>query len=429
MSVFMIVLLIFFTLLLLGMPVAFVMGFSAVLYCVLVGDVPSLYIVSHRLFGGIDNFVLMAIPLFILTGEVMNRCNVTQRLIDFANALVGRFRGGLGHVNIIGSMFFAGISGSALSDVASLGKLEIKMMEDSGYDTEFAAAVTAASAIEGPVIPPSIPAVLLSAVTGISTGALFAGGIVPGVLLGVFECIVVAIIAKKRGYGTDYKASFKEIIKNAQKALLPMLTPLIILGGIMSGVFTPTEAAAIAAVYCIIISIFAFHALNWKVAKECIRETVIGTAKIYFIIGGATVFAWVLSMENIPEMVANVLAGINNPWVVLLIINVFLLFWGMWMDTAPSILILVPILLPVIERLGIHPIHFGMIFLFNLMIGMLTPPFGMVLFSTLTVCKATMKGLLRELVPFLIACFVLLALITFVPEISLFLPRFMGLIK
>jgi len=429
MSVFVIVLLIFFALLLLGMPVAFVMGFSAILYCVFKGDFPSLYIVSHRLFGGIDNFVIMAIPLFILTGEIMNRCNVTERIMNFANALVGRFRGGLGHVNVIGSMFFAGISGSALSDVASLGKLEIKIMEDSGYATDFSAAVTAASAIEGPIIPPSIPAVLLSAVTGISTGALFAGGIVPGLLLGLFECTVVAIVAKKRNFGKDYKASFKEIAQSAYKAILPLLTPLIILGGIMSGIFTPTEAAAIAAAYCILISIFAFHSLNWKIAKDCFKETVLATAKIYLIIGCATVFGWILSMENIPTMVADILSNIGNPIYVLMIINLFLLFWGMWMDTAPSIMILVPILLPVIEKLGINPVQFGMMFIFNLMIGMLTPPFGMVLFSTLTVCKTTMKGLLRELTPFLIADVVLLVLITFVPEITLFLPRVLGLLK
>jgi tripartite ATP-independent transporter DctM subunit len=430
MSIITMVLIIFFVLMLLGMPVAFVMGFSAILYFVLTGDLPSLYVVSHRLFGGMDNFVLMAIPLFILTGEIMNRCNVTGRLIDFANALVGRFHGGLGHVNVIGSMFFSGISGSALSDVAALGTLEIKAMEESGYDTDFSAAVTAASAIQGPIIPPSIPAVLLSAVTGISTGALFIGGVIPGLSIGLFACIVVAVVAKRRGYGRNNKFSLQGIIKTGRRALLPLLTPLIILGGILSGIFTPTEAAAVAAVYSIFISFFAFHTLTWQVTKDCIRETVRATAKIYLIIGCATVFAWVLSMENIPEKIAGFLTTyVNNPALVLIIINLFLLFWGMWMDTAPSIMILVPILLPVMEKMGVHPVHFGMMFLFNLLIGLLTPPFGMVLFSTLTICKAKMRGLLRELLPFLIADFVLLGLITFVPEITLFLPRVLGLLK
>ncbi|MDI3548725.1 MAG: hypothetical protein PWR10_2377 [Halanaerobiales bacterium] len=430
MSIIAIIILLFILLLFIGLPVAFVLGVESVLYCMLTGNLDFLYIISHNLFKGMNNFVLMAIPLFILTGEIMNQGTITNKLVNFANVLVGRLRGGLAHVNVVGSMFFAGITGSALSDVAALGSMLIPAMEKSGYDKEFSAAVTAASAIQGPIIPPSIPAVLIAAVTGTSTGALFLGGAIPGILLGLFCCIIVAVISKKRQYPKNQEPiTFRIFMASLLQAFLPLLTPIIILGGILAGIFTPTEAAAVSVLYALILTVFAYRAFSLKNLKEILVTTIISTSKIYLIIGTASIFAWILAMENIPTMAANYLSAFSdNQVIALIIINLFLLFWGMWMDTAPSIMVLMPLLLPIASRIGIHPTHLGVIVIVNLMIGLLTPPFGMALFSAQAVSNVTLKGLLKELWPFLVGHLVILALITFVPEISLFLPRLFGLL-
>ena len=431
MSIIGIVILLFITLLFLGLPVTFVLGISSVAYCFLSGNLDFLYIISHNLFKGMDNFVLMAIPLFILTGEIMNQGTITTKLVHFANILVGRWRGGLAHVNVVGSMFFAGITGSALSDVAALGAMLIPAMERSGYDKEFSAAVTAASAIQGPIIPPSIPAVLIAAVTGTSTGALFLGGAIPGILLGLFCCLIVAILAKKRNYPQQKeKITLNLFIKALARSFLPLLTPLIILGGILLGVFTPTEAAAVSVVYALVLTTVAYRVFSWKKMKEVLVTTVLSTSKIYMIIGTASIFAWILSMENIPALAASFLASFaGNKITCLIIINLFLLFWGMWMDTAPSIMVLMPLLLPIASAIGIHPTHLGVIVILNLMIGLLTPPFGMALFSAQAVSNVSLKGLLKELWPFLLGHFLILMLVTFIPAISLFLPRLFGLIN
>ena len=424
------VLSVFVILLFLGVPVAFVLGISSVAYCIFTEKLPFLYIVSHRMFGGMDNFVLMAIPLFLLAGEIMNRGEVSSRLVELANVIVGRLQGGLAYVNVLASTFFAGITGSALSDVAALGPVEIRMMEESGYDTEFSAAVTAASALQAPLIPPSIPAVLLAAATGMSTGAVFLAGLVPGLLLGLFSCGVIAIISRKRNYGrSSTRYSTREIIRLLARACLPMLSPIIILGGILTGAFTPTEAAVVAVAYSLIIAGVVLRSLTWPALVDCFRSAVAGTAKIYLIIGCANSFAWMLSMQNIPASIARFLFNLNcSPAMILVVVNLFLLFWGMWMDTAPSIMILVPLLMPLVQKLGIHPIHFGIILIVNLMIGLLTPPFGMMLFSTIAVSRTTMRGLMRELLPFLAAGVLVLGLVTFIPELSLFVPRLFGLV-
>ena len=425
-----IVLLAFVALLFLGIPVAFVLGISSVFYCLVTEQLPFLYIVSHRMFGGIDNFVLMAIPLFMLAGEIMSRGDVSRRLVDLAEELVGRFRGGLGYVNVLASTFFAGITGSALSDIAAVGPIEIRMMEEAGYDTDFSAACTASSSLQGPLIPPSIPAVLLAAATGMSTGALFLAGAIPGLLIAVLSCLVIGVISRKRGYGGSSEPfSWKRLAKVTMNALLPLMTPAIILGGILFGVFTPTEAAVVAVVYSLLVAGLVYRKLTWRDLLECLRSAVAGSAKIYLIIGCANTFAWMLSMQNIPSQIASFLMNLDaSKAVILLILNLFLLFWGMWMVTAPSIMILVPLLLPLVQKLGIHPVHFGEILVENLMIGLTTPPCQMALFATLAVSRATMKGLLRELLPFVIVDFVILGLITYVPDITMALPRALGLI-
>lgn len=426
-----VMLFVFLLLLFLGMPVTFVLGISSVVYCFVSGNPQFLYMVSHKFFSGMDNFVLMAVPLFILTGEIMNQGNITNKLVDFADVLVGRLRGGLAYINILSSMFFAGITGSALSEVAALGSIMIPAMEKSGYDKEYSTAVTAAAAIQGPIIPPSIPAVLIAAVTGTSTGTLFLGGAIPGFILGISACIVTYFVAKKRQYPKSQRNfSIKEVITLAIHSFFPLLTPFIILGGLLSGLFTPTEAAGVAVLYSLIVTYIGYRALTLSGLKKIMRITIISTAKIYLIIGSASVFAWILAMENIPALIANFLMSFSGSYVLtLIIINLFLLFWGMWMDTAPSIMILMPLLYPIATKIGVHPTHFGVLVIVNLMMGLLTPPFGMALFSAQAIGKVTLKGLLKELRPFLIADLIVLSLVTFVPELSLFLPRFFGLIK
>lgn len=421
----------FMFLLFLGLPVAFVLGVSSLLYFIISDSLHLSGIMVQRMFSGMNSFVIMAIPLFILAGELLNRGQITEKLVSFADLIVGRLRGGLAQANIVTSMLFAGITGSALSDVAAMGSIFIPSMEKSGYDRNFSTAVTAASAIQGPIIPPSIPAVLVASATGVSLGALFMGGAIPGFLIGVLCMIFVSYLARKRNYPRREKGyQLKEIIAITKGALLALFTPVIILGGIIFGIFTPTEAAAIAVFYALILTFIVYRVLGFKELWELLKDVVKATSKIYIIIATATAFSWILSMENVPRLLSNFLFNITETqWVMLLVINLFLLFWGMWMDTAPSIMLLAPILFPISQTMGVHPIHFGVIVIVNLMIGQLSPPFGMSLFAALAVGKVSMISLLKELWPFLILNMIILGLVTYVPQISLFLPRLFGFIN
>jgi tripartite ATP-independent transporter DctM subunit len=378
-----------------------------------------------------DNFVLLAIPLFILTGEIMNRGGITNTLVRLADLLVGRIRGGLAYVNILTSTFFAGITGSALSDIASLGTILIPAMEEQGYDREFSCPVTAASAIQGPLIPPSIPAVLVASATGMSTGALFLGSALPGLLLGVGCAIITFFVAKKRNFPKrQERIPFSESARTVVSSFFPLMTTIIILGGMVTGLFTPTEAAVVAVVYATLVTFIGYRVLRLPEIYDILCSTIIQSSKIYIIIGFATAFSWVLAIENIPNEIAGLVSRFaSTPMEGLIVINLLLLFWGMWMDTAPSILILVPILYPITQALGIHPVHFGVVVVFNLMVGLLTPPFGMALFTTQSVGKISMQSLLRGTFPFLVTDFVLIAIIALFPETVLFLPRIFGLIS
>ena len=360
----------------------------------------------------------------------MNRGEIIDRLVALSNALVGRTRGGLAYANVLGSMFFGGITGSALSDVAALGSMLVPAMEESGYDKEFSAAVTAASAIQGPIIPPSIPAVLVSAATGTSVGALFLGGAIPGIIIGVSCCIVVFFLSHKRQYPrNEEEMTLKAFLIILRRAFFPLMTPLIILGGILGGLFTPTEASAIAGLYALFLTGIAYRTISFGEIRACLKSTILSTSKIYLIIGCASVFSWILAMENIPDLMSRILLGHgDNIFLALLIINVFVLFWGMWLDTAPAIVILMPILSPIATQLGMNDIHFGVIMVVNLMIGQLTPPFGMTLFTAQAISKTSLKGLLRELFPFLVADFLVLAIVTYIPAVSLYLPGLFGLL-
>jgi tripartite ATP-independent transporter DctM subunit len=370
-----------------------------------------------------NSFVLLAVPLFILAGEIINKGKISKKILMLANVFVGRYRGGLGYANVLASMLFGGLTGSALADVAALGPIEIDMMTKHGYDKEFSTAVTAASALQGPIIPPSIPAVLIASVTGISVGGLFIGSAIPGIMVGLGAMFVVYIISVRRNYPVEKKRyTLKEILNIFLSAIPALFTIVIILGGIVGGIFTPTEAAAVAVIYVIILSLVGknLDINNFVIALTSTLKT---TAKLFMIIGFATVFSWIIAIENVPEIISNFLLSVSsNKYVIILLINLIILFWGMWMDTAPSIVILIPLFLPIAKEIGIHPIHFGVIMIVNLMIGQISPPFGMTLYTAQAVGKVEFSGLIKDIIPFVLIDIVVLIMITYIPAISLWLP-------
>lgn len=426
-----IALIVFAVLMFLGMPIVFVMTFSSLVYCVAVGKIALLMVVIEKMFRGMDSFVLLAIPMFIMCGEVMNRGGITTAIVRFADLLVGRVRGGLAYVNTLASTFFAGITGSALSDIASLGSILIPAMEEQGYTKDFSCAVTAATAIQGPLIPPSIPAVLVASATGLSTGALFWGGAMPGLLIGLGSAIVIFIESRfvEMPKRTE-KIPFRTAIQVTVQSILPLMTVVIILVGMNSGVFTPTEAAAVALAYALCITTFLYKHIPLAECLVICKNVLIQTATIYLIIAGATTFSYVLAIENIPAKLSALIGTFASSSLgVLVVINIILLVWGMFMDTAPSILVLVPILFPVAKAAGVNPIHFGVLVVSNLMIGMLTPPFGMAIYTTQSVGKCKMGNLIRQLIPFIAVDLVILVLLTVFPGLSLFLPRLFGFVS
>lgn len=426
-----IALIVFAVLMFLGMPIVFVMTFSSLVYCVAVGKIALLMVVIEKMFRGMDSFVLLAIPMFIMCGEVMNRGGITTAIVRFADLLVGRVRGGLAYVNTLASTFFAGITGSALSDIASLGSILIPAMEEQGYTKDFSCAVTAATAIQGPLIPPSIPAVLVASATGLSTGALFWGGAMPGLLIGLGSAIVIFIESRfvEMPKRTE-KIPFRTAIQVTVQSILPLMTVVIILVGMNSGVFTPTEAAAVALAYALCITTFLYKHIPLSECLVICKNVLIQTATIYLIIAGATTFSYVLAIENIPAKLSALIGTFASSSLgVLVVINIILLVWGMFMDTAPSILVLVPILFPVAKAAGVNPIHFGVLVVSNLMIGMLTPPFGMAIYTTQSVGKCKMGNLIRQLIPFIAVDMVILVLLTVFPSLSLFLPRLFGFVS
>ena len=426
-----IALIVFAVLMFLGMPIVFVMTFSSLVYCVAVGKIALLMVVIEKMFRGMDSFVLLAIPMFIMCGEVMNRGGITTAIVRFADLLVGRVRGGLAYVNTLASTFFAGITGSALSDIASLGSILIPAMEEQGYTKDFSCAVTAATAIQGPLIPPSIPAVLVASATGLSTGALFWGGAMPGLLIGLGSAIVIFIESRfvEMPKRTE-KIPFRTAIQVTVQSILPLMTVVIILVGMNSGVFTPTEAAAVALAYALCITTFLYKHIPLSECLVICKNVLIQTATIYLIIAGATTFSYVLAIENIPAKLSALIGTFASSSLgVLVVINIILLVWGMFMDTAPSILVLVPILFPVAKAAGVNPIHFGVLVVSNLMIGMLTPPFGMAIYTTQSVGKCKMGNLIRQLIPVIAVDLVILVLLTVFPGLSLFLPRLFGFVS
>ena len=417
-----------FLFLILGMPIAFTIGFPSILYIIIVNP-EWLIIVPSRIFAGMNVFVFLAIPFFIMAGEIMSESKITDRIIKFTDSLVGHVRGGLAQVNVISSMFFAGISGAALADIAALGSVFIPAMEKSGYEKKFAAAITATSSIQGPIIPPSIIIVIYAAIMGASVGALFAAGIVPGVLIGVTDCLIVAVKAKKRGYpkrGTKF--SFKEVGTSFVMGIPALILPGIILGGIIGGVFTPTEAGAVAVFYGLMLGFFFMRSLKPSSMIKILRATVIKTGTLFIIVGFARIFSWVLAMEDVPQLIgAHLFGWTDNVYLILFIMNIIFLFVGTWLETGAAIILLGPVFGPALVNLGIHPVHLGMVMIVNLTIGLITPPFGICLYAASSISGCPVEDIAKEAFPYIILDIGVLFLITYFPGIVLFFPKLLGL--
>jgi tripartite ATP-independent transporter DctM subunit len=420
---------VFLVVLIAGVPVFIALAGSSLIYTHFLAGIPD-FVILHRMAGGIDSFPLLAVPFFILAGNLMNSVGITNRIYNFAVALCGWMRGGLAHVNIIGSVIFAGMSGTAIADAAGLGTIEIKAMKDHGYGTEFSVGVTAASATLGPIIPPSLPFVIYGMMANVSIGALFMGGFIPGAVMTIFMMLYVTYCARRYNLGRDQLFNWKVLGLTFIAALPPLLTPAIIMGGMTFGWFTPTEAAIAACAWAMILGVFLYRSLSFKQFYKVTLDTVETTAGVLLIVGAASLFGWVLTTTRITEYAAEALLSYtSNRYVILLLINVLLLIVGCFLEPIASISILVPVLMPVITKVGIDPVHFGVVMTLNLMIGLLHPPLGMVLFVLARISKLSIERTTMAILPWLIPLLASLVAITLIPELTLWLPRAVGLIK
>ncbi|KAA0009925.1 TRAP transporter large permease [Billgrantia pellis] len=415
---------VFLVLLVLGLPIAFALGISSLAY-LLLEDI-SLTIVPQRMYSGIDTFVLLCIPGFVLAGNLMNVGNITEHIVRFSNAVVGHIRGGLGLANVGGSMIFGGISGTAVADAASIGSVMIPGMARSGYDKPFAAAVTAASSTIGPIIPPSVPMIIVGSLAGISVGRMFLAGAVPGLLLGVAMMITVYLLAVKRGYPKERRATLRELLREGRTAFWALLMTAIILYGIIGGFFTPTEASVVASLYALVVGMYVYKGLTWRKLPAILTDTVLTSSALLLLVGLANLFGWILTSQQIPQTIAALIMSISdNPIVVILIINLILLFVGAFMETIAALIILFPALLGVATGVGMDPVHFAVMAVLNLMIGLTTPPVGVCLFVVSGIGKLQMLTVARAILPFLACNLVVLLLVAYVPAISLWLPDLM----
>lgn len=421
----------FLILLLIGLPVFFALLASPGVLLMAGGQERDLILLYRNLYNGMDSFPLMAIPFFMLAGELMNRGGITERLVEFAQAFMGHLRGGLAHVNVLSSMLFAGLSGSAVADTSALGSMLIPAMEKQGYTRKFAAAITAASSVIGPIIPPSGIMIIYAYVMGESVAALFLAGIVPGTLVGVGLMIMVKFMADKYDFPVaTNRYTWAERGNASLKAFFPLLTPVIILGGILSGVFTPTEASAIAVAYALVVGLFILRTMTLRDLPEVFSRAGITAAVVLLLVGAAMSFKTVVSLSHAPEILAEFILTLSqNPLILLFLINLLLFVVGMFLDAGPAIIILAPILSPVFADLGVHPVHFAIIMSVNLTVGLATPPMGLVLFVAASVSKERVATISRAILPFLAVEVIVIFLITFVPAISMTIPRLTGFVQ
>jgi len=411
-------------LIIIGLPIAVSMGLTAVIFFVVLGEVDALSMVPARMYSTTTGFPLLAIPFFILTGQLMNTGGITHRLFRFAQCLVGHIKGGLGHVNVVNSMIFAGMSGAAVADAAGIGMVEMEAMTKAGFDRRFSAAVTSASSTIGPIIPPSVPFVIFGSITGTSVGRLFLGGFIPGFIMGIAMMITVYIISDRRGYPKERRATLRQLFDSALGASSAMVTPVIIIGGILVGIFTPTEASVAAAVYAFILTVFVYKEIPLKHLPQVLWETLEHTIRVMFIISAAGIFGWLLIHQRVPDTVIKGLLSLSeNPWVIFLIINIILLVLGCFMEGISIMLLTIPVFMPLITKVGIDPVHFGVVMTLNLMIGLLTPPVGMVLYAVSSVGRVPLWELASELKWYIVALMGCLGLITYIPVLVTWVPN------
>lgn len=421
---------VFLGLLVFGVPIAYVMGVSSFSYFFFFDRLNVLSVMPERIFDGMDKFTLMAIPLFMLTGELMNHSGITNRLVSFAQYLVGRFRGGLGHVNIFASLIFAGMSGTAIGDVSALGTIFIPAMVDRGYSPKYAAAITAASSVVGPIIPPSIITVIYGGVTGTSIGALFAGAIIPGILISVSNFLYNFYISGRRNYPVEtVPFNLKQFSRSLNAAILALITPIIIVGGILFGVFTPTEAGGIAVLYSLFLGFVVFRTVKLRHLFSILSEAVLKSCSLFLIIAVASMLSWIMGREQLPGKLGELLLGMSaDPRLILLFVNVLFLFLGTWLDLGTAVILLAPILAPALANIGVHPVHLGIVMIVNLNLGVCTPPLGVCLFAAGGIAKVKLEEISIEILPFVLLEVAVLFLITYVPELVLTIPRMAGLL-
>ncbi len=412
-----------FIFLIIRLPIAFALGVSATL-AALYMKIPLL-IVAQKMVSGVHSFSLMAIPFFILAGELMGQGGISKRLIDFSNVIIGRVRGGLSMVNILSSMFFGGISGSSVADTSSIGSIMIPMMEEQGYDKDYSVNVTITSSTQGVLIPPSHNMIIYSlAAGGLSIGKLFLGGIIPGVLLGVSLMVLSYVIAVKRGYPKGEKISFKDSIRIIRESALGLMTAVIVMGGVISGIFTATESAAIAAIYAFVITFFVYKDIHIREMKTILSNSLKTLSLVMAVIATSSAFGYMMAYLKVPQLITNGLLNISsNKIVILLLVNIILLILGMIMDMAPLILITTPILLPVVTKVGMDPIQFGILMMLNLGIGLITPPVGSTLFVGCSIANISIEKIAKSLKPFYIMLFIYLMCLTFIPAMTTWLPN------
>lgn len=422
----------FVLLLVFNVPVAFSMGIASVLAMLAMGDLPALVAVAHKMITGIDEFSLLAIPFFILSGLFMGHGGIARRLIDFANVLVGHFRGGLALVNILTCMLFGAISGSATAAVSSVGGFMIPLMNKRGYDRDFNASVTITAATTGLLIPPSNVMIVYSLAAGgaVSIAAIFMAGVIPGILVGLGLMVASTLISWRRNYGKGETVPASETWKRFFKAIPALLLIVIVMGGILGGVFTATEASAVAVLYSFLLAVVFYKEVKWREIPGILLQGGVMTSVVFLLIAASMAMSWVLAAERIPQDISAALLGLtHNKILILLIINLILLAVGTFMDMTPAVLIFTPIFLPVVEMFGIHPLHFGIIMIMNLCIGLCTPPVGTCLFLGCGIAETTVTKVMRQILPFYAAMIIVLFVCSYIPALSMWLPEQLGLLK
>jgi tripartite ATP-independent transporter DctM subunit len=418
-----IILFVLFAMFAIGLPISYAIALSTIVYVLLNPDAISGLALVQRTLVGADSFIFLAVPCFILAGELMNEGGVTKRLIAFAKSLIGSIRGGLAYVVVVVNMIMAGVSGSSVADAAAVGTIMIPTMIQQGYSKRFACAVNAVAGTIGPIIPPSIGFVIYAGITGVSVGKLFLAGAIPGVIMGLLLMVVCYIEARRKDLPRSEKSSLRELVQNFKQSIFALLMPVIILGGILSGIVTPTEAAVVAVVYGFLVGKFIYKELDLSKLLQVLASSAKQSARMVLIVCFASAFGWMLTFEGVPEIIVNFFSLIaDKPWIFLLLINIALLILGCFMEVTSIIIIVTPLLIPVLNKLGIDMVYFGVVMMLNLMIGQLTPPVGMLLFVICGIGQIPMQELVRGSLPFLLALLVALVLITFMPQLSLFLP-------